>query len=41
VVIRHREVVDAAPIVAYMVGWSTKRLRSYCTQRRWELTCVA
>jgi hypothetical protein len=30
-------VVDAAPIVRYMVGWSAKRVASYCTRRGWEI----
>lgn len=40
-VVRGRKVVEAAPIVAYMIGWTTERVRLYCSKRRWELTRVA
>ncbi len=30
-------VIDAAPIVRYMVGWGLSRVSMYCRHRRWNL----
>jgi hypothetical protein len=29
-------VVDAAPIVRYMVGWTDERMAGYCARRGWQ-----
>jgi hypothetical protein len=31
-------VVQAAPIVRYMLGWNAARVKSYCKQKRWTWT---
>lgn len=30
-------VVSAAPIVAYMVGWTERRVANYCRQKAWRI----
>jgi hypothetical protein len=35
-----RLVSDAAPIVAYMIGWSVRRVIAYCRRKRWRLQHV-
>jgi hypothetical protein len=34
------KVVEAAPIVRYMKGWSRDRARSYCESKGWKVTVV-
>lgn len=29
-------VVKAAPIVCYMIGWTSKRVYQYCRDRKWK-----
>jgi hypothetical protein len=31
------KVVNAAPIVKYMMGWSTQRVRNYAHSKNWKL----
>jgi len=33
-------VVEAAPIVRYMKGWTRQRVRSYAGQRKWTVSVV-
>lgn len=40
IVLRGDTVQDAAPIVAYMVGWTRDRVRSYVTKRGWSIRVV-
>lgn len=35
VVIHKGQVVDAAPIVKYMIGWDLQRVLDYVKQKRW------
>ena len=34
------EVVDAAPIVKFMKGWSRVKVRDYCAQHGWKARVV-
>lgn len=36
-----RYVVEAAPILRYMVGWSLAQTTAYCWKRRWKIEQVA
>jgi hypothetical protein len=33
-------VVEAAPIVRYMIGWSRQRVRDYCRSKNWSAKVV-
>ena len=37
IVLVNNEVVEAAPIVKYMVGWQLDHIERYCAQKRWRL----
>ena len=41
IVLRNGRVIEAAPIVKYMVGWKRDSVRSYCVLRRWEISVVS
>jgi len=41
IVLRDGRVIEAAPIVRYMVGWKRDSVRSYCKERRWEISVVS
>lgn len=36
IVVQNKLVIEAAPIVRYMVGWESKEVRSYCDKRGWK-----
>jgi hypothetical protein len=36
IVVSNKVVIEAAPIVKYMVGWETERVRNYCDKRGWK-----
>lgn len=40
IVLHDNRVVEAAPIVKYMKGWKRSSVRSYCKERRWEISVV-
>jgi hypothetical protein len=40
IVLRDDRVIDAAPIVKYMKGWKRDSVRSYCKERRWQISVV-
>ena len=33
-------VIDAAPIVRYMIGWSSTRVYNYCMKKHWTVDYV-
>ena len=35
-VIENEVVVEAAPILKYMIGWTCSRVMGYCTYKNWE-----
>ena len=35
IVVKDKKVIEAAPIVGYMKGWSSEMVKSYCTKRGW------
>ena len=37
IVLWNDKVVEAAPIVRYMRGWSRKNVREYCKERGWQI----
>ena len=41
IALRDDRVVEAAPIVKYMKGWKRDSVRSYCKERRWEISVVS
>ena len=41
IVLRQDHVVEAAPIVKYMKGWSRDRVREYCQKKNWKVAVVA
>jgi len=41
IVLRDDRVIEAAPIVRYMVGWKRSSVRSYCKERRWIISVVS
>jgi len=41
IVLRDDRVIEAAPIVKYMKGWRRSSVRSYCKERRWEVSVVS
>jgi hypothetical protein len=40
VVVRGAAIVEAAPIVRYMIGWNGRRFARYCGERRWRFEVV-
>jgi hypothetical protein len=34
------KVVEAAPIISFMRGWSRDRVRDYCSERDWQISIV-
>jgi hypothetical protein len=34
------KVVEAAPILKYMVGWDRDRVRAYCAKKQWKVSTV-
>ena len=38
VIDQNGQVVKAAPIVKYMVGWNTEKVETYCKKRGWKGT---
>lgn len=34
------KVIEAAPAIRYMRGWSRRRVREYCAKRKWQVTVV-
>ncbi len=40
IVLRADRVVEAAPILKYMTGWSRDRVRSYCAAKGWRVSIV-
>jgi len=41
IVVRDDRVIEAAPIVGYMRGWSRDQARAYCQQKHWKVFLVA
>lgn len=35
ILVSRRRVIEAAPIVRYMVGWSSERVIAYCKRKHW------
>lgn len=35
IITNRTDVIDAAPIVKYMIGWPEKRASAYITSKRW------
>lgn len=33
------EVMIVAPIIKYMKGWNTQRVKDYCSKKKWEYSC--
>jgi hypothetical protein len=40
IVLRSAVVVEAAPIVHYMLGWSARRVADYCRSKGWTIERV-
>lgn len=40
IVLRNDRVIEAAPIVKYMKGWSRARVRDYCQEKDWSVSVV-
>jgi hypothetical protein len=40
IVLRGDKVVEAAPILRYMRGWSRDRVREYCRSKNWRVEVV-
>ncbi|HEX3412862.1 MAG TPA: hypothetical protein VHT00_14175 [Stellaceae bacterium] len=40
IVLRDDQVIEAAPIVAYMVGWDRAGVRTHCRQAGWKIRVV-
>lgn len=36
-VVANRLVIDAAPIIKYMVGWDGKRVKEYCEKKGFKI----
>ncbi len=36
IVARDGLVIESAPIVKYMIGWSGRRVADYCASKRWK-----
>lgn len=32
------QIVCAAPVIKYMVGWRTDKVEAYCTRKKWSVT---
>jgi hypothetical protein len=39
-VLRDDKVIEAAPIIGYMKGWSRGRVRDHCTEKGWKAKIV-
>lgn len=35
--IQNRIVVNAAPIIKYMIGWDAERTLNFCTRKNWTI----
>lgn len=40
VVLWDDKVIEAAPIVRYMKGWTRARVRAYCGDKKWKVSVV-
>lgn len=40
ILLREDIVVDAAPIVGYMRGWTRGRVRAYVEKKRWAVSVI-
>lgn len=40
VVLWDDKVIEVAPILRYMKGWSRGRVRSYCSDKKWRVIVV-
>jgi hypothetical protein len=40
IVLQDDHVVEAAPILKYMTGWTRDRVRSYCAAKGWHVVVV-
>lgn len=38
--VERKRVIDAAPIVRWMVGWSADRVHDYCLEKGWQVKRV-
>ena len=36
--IQNGQIVWAAPIISYMVGWDVKKAHDYCKRKKWNIT---
>lgn len=34
-------VIEAAPIIKYMRGWTRAAVRNYCNKKRWKISVVS
>lgn len=34
---RYKIVVEAAPIIKYMLGWQSYKVEEYCRKKKWEI----
>ena len=41
IVLREDKVIETAPIVRYMKGWSRDRVREYCREKQWKVSVVS
>ena len=39
-VMKEDVVVNAAPIIRYMMGWSYRKVQAYCQKKNWQLTAI-
>lgn len=40
IIIEGGKVIDAAPIVRYMIGWSRAKAAAYVGRKRWKVTVI-
>lgn len=40
IILKDEKVVEAAPIVKYMIGWNRDKVRSYCKSKEWKVAIV-
>lgn len=40
IVVRDRRIVEAAPVLRYMIGWDGRRFARYVIARRWRFEVV-
>lgn len=40
IVLRNNRVIEAAPIVKYMKGWTRAQVRDYCVKKDWEVSII-